>query len=223
MDGSGSLFGEFIASLLPGVEAVVVSYPTDRPLGYLELEALARAALPTQRPFVLVGESFSGPIAIALAASSPVGLRGVVLVCSFVRSPIAAPRLLRGFLSMLPVWLVPVRVAAAVLLGRFGSSALRAQLSSAMANVSPSVWRARIRAALSVVVTARLSKVTVPVLYLRATEDRVVPRSASELISLTLPNVRVVDLESPHFMLQAKPAESAARVQAFVRELGFVL
>jgi len=85
------------------------------------------------------------------------------------------------------------------------------------------VWRARLRAVLSVDVTMRLSKVTVPVLYLRATEDRVVPRAASELISLTLPSVRVVEFESPHFMLQAKPAESAAQVQAFARELGFVL
>ena len=76
MDGSGSLFVEFIASLGLGVEAIVVSYPTDRPLGYPELETLVRAALPTQRPFVLVGESFSGPIAISLAASSPVGLGG---------------------------------------------------------------------------------------------------------------------------------------------------
>jgi pimeloyl-ACP methyl ester carboxylesterase len=223
MDGSGLLFGEFIASLAPSVEAIVISYPTDRPLGYPELETLARAALPTQRPFVLVGESFSGPIAISLAASSPVGLLGVVLVCSFVRSPIAVPRFLRSLLSMLPVRLVPVRVVAAVLLGRFGSAGVCARLSSAMSSINPSVWRARIRAVLSADVTARLSKVTVPVLYLRATEDRVVPRSASELISLTLPSVRVVELESPHFMLQAKPAESAARVQAFVRELGFVL
>ncbi|SRR6266487_1000588 len=223
MDGSGSLFGEFIASLARGVEVIVVSYPTDRPLGYPELEALARAALPTDRPFVLVGESFSGPIAVSLAASSPVGLRGVVLVCSFVRSPVAVPRLLRVFLNMLPVWLVPVRMAAVVLLGRFRSPALCARLSSAMASVSPSMWRARIRAVLSADVTMHLSKVTVPVLYLRATEDRVVPRSASELISLSLPSVRMVELEGPHFMLQAKPAESVALVQGFMRELGFML
>jgi pimeloyl-ACP methyl ester carboxylesterase len=223
MDGSGLLFAEFIASLAPGVDAIVVSYPADAVLGYAELETLARAALPTDRPFVLVAESFSGPVAISLAASSPVGLRGVVLVCSFARSPIAAPRLLRSLLSMFPVWLVPIQMAAAVLLGRFGSSALRGRLSSAMASVRPSVWRARIRAVLSADVTTRLSKVTTPILYLRATGDRVVPRSASELISGSLPSVRVVDIESPHFMLQAKPAESAAQVQVFVRELGFVL
>src|SRR5207249_6130409 len=71
MDGSGSLFEDFIASLPPDVEAMVVKYPPDRALDYAELEALARAALPIQGSFLLVGESFSGPVAVALAASSP--------------------------------------------------------------------------------------------------------------------------------------------------------
>src|SRR5439155_22620184 len=91
-----------------GVEAMVVKYPPDRALDYAELEALVRATLPTQRSFLLVGESFSGPVAVALAASSPVGLRGLVLVCSFVRSPIALPRVLHPLISLLPVWLVPI-------------------------------------------------------------------------------------------------------------------
>ena len=51
MDGSGSLFEDFIASLPSGVEAMVVKYPPDRALDYAELEALARAALPIQGPF----------------------------------------------------------------------------------------------------------------------------------------------------------------------------
>ena len=221
MDGSGSLFEDFIASLPSGVEAMVVKYPPDRALDYAELEALARAALPIQGPFLLVGESFSGPVAVALAASSPVGLRGLVLVCSFVRSPIALPRVLHPLISLLPVWLVPIRIAAAVLLGRFQTAALCARLESVMATVRPAVWRARLRAVLSADVARCLSNVKVPVLYLRAENDRVVPRSAFEIIAHLLPKVSLVELEGPHFLLQAKPVESAAQVGAFAREVGF--
>src|SRR5947199_4963580 len=186
MDGSGSLFEDFIASLPSGVEAMVVKYPPDRALDYAELEALARAALPIQGPFLLVGESFSG-LTVALAASSPVGLRGLVLVCSFVRSPIALPRVLHPLISLLPVWLVPIQIAAAILLGRFQTAALCARLKSVMATVRPAVWRARLRAVLSADVTGHLSNVKVPVLYLRAENDRVVPLSAFELIAHLLP------------------------------------
>jgi pimeloyl-[acyl-carrier protein] methyl ester esterase len=59
-----------------------------------------------------------------------------------------------------------------------------------------------------------------PLLYLRAAQDRVVPRQASELIGKLLPSVKVVELEAPHFMLQAKPVESAVHIQAFAREVG---
>jgi pimeloyl-[acyl-carrier protein] methyl ester esterase len=223
MDGSGSLFSDFIASLPAGAKSVVVTYPPDLALGYSELEALVRVALPTTSPYFLIGESFSGPIAIALAASRPNGLCGVVLVCSFAQNPIAMPSWLRPLVSLIPVWLIPTRIAAALLLGQSASSAIRARLSSEIARVKPAVWRSRLKAVLSVDVAVRLREISVPVLYLRAKYDRVVPRSASELIARFLPGLKVIELDGPHFMLQAKPAESAAQLLAFAREVGFAL
>ncbi len=223
MDGSGTQFSNFIASLPSGVKAVVVAYPTDRALGYPELEVLVRAALPTNSPYFLLAESFSGPIAIALAASRPNGLCGVVLVCTFARNPIAIPSWLHPLISLIPVWLIPTRIAAARLLGQSSSSANRARLSSAIARVKPAVWRSRISAALSVDVAERLHEISVPILYIRAKCDRMVQRSASELISRYVPKLRLIELDGPHFILQVKPAESAAQLQAFAREVGFAL
>lgn len=91
MHGTGELFAEFIAALPRAVESIVVSYPPDRPLNYAELEKLVRASLPVERPYVLLGESFSGPIAVSIAASKPAGLRGLMLVGSFVRNPTIVP------------------------------------------------------------------------------------------------------------------------------------
>ncbi|HMA00429.1 MAG TPA: hypothetical protein VKP66_20995 [Steroidobacteraceae bacterium] len=74
LDGTGKLFAAFLRALGPGVESRVVEYSPDEPLGYEELELRVRAALPRDRPYVLLGESFSGPIAMRIAASAPAGL-----------------------------------------------------------------------------------------------------------------------------------------------------
>ena len=87
LDGTGQLFAGFVRVLGTGVETQVLSYPKEKPLGYQELEALARASLPTDRAFVVLGESFSGPIAIRIAADPPSGLVGVILCGTFVRNP----------------------------------------------------------------------------------------------------------------------------------------
>ena len=218
MDGTGSLFSDFIASLPAGAEPVVIAYPTDRPLGYSALEALVSEKLPN-RPFILVGESFSGPIAVALAAAAPAGLRGLVLVGSFARNPIPAASLF----TWLPLWRLPVRIVAAMLLGQWSSDQHRMRLSAAMAIVLPVAWRARLQAVLTVDVISRLRVVAVPVLYLWGKSDRIVPRSAWKTVKEALPSARLVELEGPHFLLQAKPVESAAEVTAFAREVGFAL
>jgi pimeloyl-ACP methyl ester carboxylesterase len=221
MDGTGEMFSEFIAALPRGIASIVVKYPVDRALNYAELEELVRASLPVERPFILLGESFSGPIAVSLAATKPAGLRGLVLVCSFVRSPLPVPNALTSVISRFPVGLVPISIAAAVLLGRYGSQTLRARLAAAIAKVCPAVWRARLQAVLSTDVSAHLRNISVPIIYLRAANDRVVSRRASDLIATLLPRVKFEELEAPHFMLQAKPLESAACVEAFAREVGF--
>jgi hypothetical protein len=87
LDGTGLLFEDFVAALGSDVDVVVARYPTDRPLDYANLEQIARSFIPPNIPFVLLGESFSGPIALSIAASSPPGLLGVIMCCSFARNP----------------------------------------------------------------------------------------------------------------------------------------
>src|SRR5579859_1384445 len=87
LDGTGKLFAAFLRALGPGVESRVVEYSPDEPLGYEELELRVRAALPRDRPFVLLGESFSGPIAMRIAAYPPPELAGVILCGTFARNP----------------------------------------------------------------------------------------------------------------------------------------
>lgn len=219
MDGTALLFSEFSAALGPEFNVIPVSYPGDAPLGYAELEKIARAALPTNQPFVLLGESFSGPIAISIAASSPPGLLGLVLCSSFVRSPLPLLTAFRGLVKYLPVRTVPQSVLGFFLLGRFSSPSLTARFREALSRVTPQTLKARALAVLSVDVSQKLNGVSVPVLYLRASEDRVVPSGSSELVVSVKPTAEVVELVAPHFLLQAIPAVAAEVVSKFVTRL----
>lgn len=216
LDGTGLMFEEFAASLPSDVDLVVANYPTDQPLGYAELEQVARRILPADQPFVLLGESFSGPIALSIAASPPPGLLGVILCCSFARNPLPILAPVRSLLWLLPVKLIPRAVYSFFLLGRFSTARLRSLLADTLARVSPAVLRVRVHAALSVDQSAALKEINVPLLYLRAREDRVIGKSSSEWVLALSTNAQVIEFEAPHFLLQTLPTEVAQIVSEFI-------
>lgn len=87
MDGTGDLFAPFLAAMGPECKVLCIRYPDDAAMGYVELEVLVRSQLPHDANYVVLGESFSGPIAASLSAAPPPGLMGIVLCCTFLRSP----------------------------------------------------------------------------------------------------------------------------------------
>ncbi|MDR2013441.1 MAG: lysophospholipase [Rhodanobacter sp.] len=215
LDGTGLQLTNLVASFGSEVKIIVASYPTNVVLDYPELESIARSFLPQDQPFILLGESFSGPIAISIAASRPPGLRGLVLCCSFARNPLPSFAALRPLLCIAPVASLPLSLLSFFVLGRFSSPALRQSLAESLAQVSPSVLRARVRAVLSVDRSAALSRIDVPMLYLRAAEDRLVPRSASQEIVGLAPATKVVEFSAPHFLLQVLPSQAATTIHKF--------
>jgi demethoxyubiquinone hydroxylase (CLK1/Coq7/Cat5 family)/pimeloyl-ACP methyl ester carboxylesterase len=218
MDGTGSLFEPFVAALGNEIAIKVVAYPTTEPRGYEQLESLALAALPPEGPLVLLGESFSGPIAVALAASCPQRIKGLVLCCTFVRNPMPWLAAFKWFAGILPVACVPMTVMSYFLFGRFSTPALRKALERALAQVSPAVFRARLKAVVSVDVSSRLAEVKVPVLCLRASQDRFISPSVSSQIARLCPQTKILAIEGPHCLLQAAPHEAARAIIGFVRE-----
>jgi pimeloyl-ACP methyl ester carboxylesterase len=221
LDGTGRLLRDFRRAIGPHARTILVSYPADQPLDYTALEAIVRSRLPTRKPFVLLAESFSGPIAISIAANRPAGLRGLILACSFARNPIPMLAPLGPSIRLLPIRWAPVALLAWTTLGRYATPTLRSELADALRRVSPSVIRKRLRLVVDVDVSPLLARVAVPILYLRASEDRLVPRSGSYALA-AMPHVRFVEIEGPHFLLQANPSTAAAYVQEFLREVEIV-
>lgn len=219
LDGTGYLFNDFVANLPADIEPIVGRYSVDQPLSYLKLEEIARALLPQNGPFVLLGESFSGPIAISIAASKPAGLAGLVLCCTFGRYPRALLRRLHWLAPYIPV-AGPLVVAARKIVTPGGvEPAVAEKLNTARNMVAKRVFRERVGELLRVNVTDRIAEVHVPILDLRAKRDGIVPNRAGEAIRRLGRRVEAVDIDGPHFLLQAKPAEAAKIVCNFVRNV----
>ncbi len=216
MDGTGIFFEDFAAEIRPEFKPAIVAYPDDPSLGYLELEALARAALPQKEPYLLLGESFSGPIAISIAASNPPGLLGLILCVTFARNPHPLPPLVTAILKPLPAWRLPRFIQEPNIFGRFNSPRLRAKLSEVRSRVSQKTLKARLEAVASIDVSEKLRRVTVPTLYLRAEQDRVVLRASCDYIRKIRPNVDVAELDAPHLLLQTVPQAAKTAIENFV-------
>lgn len=213
MDGTGELFAPLIEALQ--ATARVIRYPTAERLDYPALEAFVRQNLPVEEPYVLLGESFSGPIAISIAARPPRDLRGVILCCTFASNPHPLLRGATPLLGLLPAK-PPLRLLETLLCGHFATPVLREALSRTLKQVSPEVLRSRMATVLRSNRPADLQAIRLPVLYLRAREDRVVPPSAGSRILAAVPHARLVELVAPHFLLQTVPEEAAAAIEAFI-------
>jgi len=218
LDGTGKLFVEFLMALDLGSSAQVVSYPPDIPLGYDELEPLVRAALPTRGRFVILGESFSGPLAIRIAAHPPPALVGLILCVTFASNPYPHLAWARGLAALLPLKSLPRWLRAPLMWGSASPSKAPRQSERAMAGVDAAVIRRRIAALLSVDETAALAKISVPTLVLCATGDRVISKAASMRLMHGIRHAQRLDVDGPHLLLKTRPKECAAAVLNFIRE-----
>lgn len=220
LDGSGLLFQEFVAALGQSVNTLIVSYPPHSAWGYEELTPYVRRLLPTDRPYVLLGESFSGPIAINIASQGAPGLIGLILCCTFAKNP--RPQL--SSLSQLLPWIptppinsmLTSNVAIRLLQGRFATRYWRDRLQLALSPLNRHVIQTRLQSVVDVNVTAHLQKLHIPLLYLRALEDQLVFADSAEWIVRKVSQTKVIDFIAPHFLLQTLPKESAASVLNFM-------
>jgi pimeloyl-[acyl-carrier protein] methyl ester esterase len=214
LDGTGELFAPFVEAL-GGFETQVVSYPPDRAMSYAEHEAFARAKLPPDDDYVLLAESFSGPVGIAIAATAPPRLKGLILCGSFASNPLPVFGPLSRLMGALPAVRVPSALVAPWLYAGRGTPELRRLHAQAMSRVAPSTVNARVAAILAVDYRALLRRIEVPMMYVRATADRLIPAAAGRAILQLRPDVEMFEIDAPHFLLQTEPVRCAAMVLGF--------
>lgn len=205
--------GDFMAGVAAELEArrcvYVITYPNDRPMGYRDLTALVRLQLP-DGPFVIVGESFGGPMAIELAATNA-NVRGLVLAGSFCRnpwpsglSPVARP-FGKGWL--------PQRVLEPVLFGFDAAPVLVQRLTRILADVPDSVLRKRVVEVLTVDQRKNLARVMCPMVCLHGRFDWLVRSKCVAEVLAIKPDATVHWLDAAHVVLGTRPAESADLIE----------
>jgi pimeloyl-ACP methyl ester carboxylesterase len=221
IDGSGRLFAPLLAARPRAFEAEPVSFPPDRPLGYDELATLVRARLPRAR-FVLLAESFSGPLAVRLAAERPRGLCALILAATFLHRPLD-PLLhpVRGLVGARLFGLpMPAAVVRHFMAGPDAPDAIVAEVQRAVAAVRAEVLAHRSSEALRVDARGALAGVEVPILFLAPTRDRLIRRDAHEDVLALRPDAEVALVDAPHMILQRCPHASLAFIEEFLAAPG---
>ena len=89
----------------------------------------------------------------------------------------------------------------------------------ALESARPDVHAARLKEVLEVDAFEDLRECEVPVLCLYAERDLFLADHCHELIRKANPKVKMVGFDTPHFLLQVKPAEALREIQAFTRAL----
>ena len=217
LDGTGILFKAVRDELGGAVTPVCLSLPPDRAQGYCELLDGLR---PPTVPYAVLGESFSGPLALLLADRDP-NVRAVILAASFASCP---SRLLSVLWPLAHSPLFRVRLPEALvrryLFGEDASAEDLATFRLAHRFVEPQALSARLRAIARVDAEDEAARCRVPVLYLQAARDRLVGPEAAERLRKLNPRIEIETVDAPHLVLQRAPKECAGRIAAFLERHG---
>lgn len=200
LDGSGVFFAGLVSALADKAETIALSYPASGPQSYEALADHLKRQVP-QDDYVLLGESFAGPLAVLLAKQATTKLRGLILTATFARNPFP---LLGGLLgSHLPAFLtekmLPVMEAT---LFRPGDHELTWKVYQAVSRLDPEVLKGRIKAVTSCNVQKALASLDMPILYLQGSNDKLISSVHGTLMARTARNLHIAKVSTPHFVLQ---------------------
>jgi pimeloyl-[acyl-carrier protein] methyl ester esterase len=214
LDGTGKLYSSFVQTAPPGVNPIVIPLPE---LGtYDELIEPICSRLPPGL-FAIVGESFSGPIAVEVACRLPKRVVALVLCNSFISAPrMAAFRFLPWrLLFRIPV---PRWAIRTFFLGWSAPATLVSEIRSAVAGVPSELLAARMLSVFALRPT-NTTRIEVPVLSLSATHDVLVRHDVHGLEGIAR-RVTQRRIAGPHLLLQAAPKEAWREISAFLSEIG---
>ncbi len=213
------MFGPLTAQLPPWLRPKVIAYPTQQVLSYAQLADLILPQLPETEPYILIAESFAGPLVLQLSTRAGSNLKAMVLCATFVTNPRPhlarlAPMLLRERLLAVPPqkWLARLFVT-----GLDVPDALLNQALELHRHVSPRVILQRLHEVIHVDVREVLSRCRLPLLHLYALHDHLILQRPTREIQQLRPDITSIGIDGPHYLLQTRPRECMAAIEKFLR------
>ncbi len=218
LDGTGTLFTDFISELPSALRVKIVTYPTHRFLSYSELRPVVEESIGTSRPFVLVAESFSTPLAAMVAGKRPPNLAGLVMCAGFVSNPLGGwSKLVRALARPLLFRISQPRFALEhFLIGAGSPHLLETRVRRALRVVSPDVLARRVRAVLDCDAREELARTNVPIMYIQGRDDRLVGERCFREIRRLRPDTVLASVPGPHLVFQMQPQETAKAIVEFI-------
>jgi pimeloyl-ACP methyl ester carboxylesterase len=216
MPGTDALFKPLVDKLEDHFEIDAVSYPPDEPLGYEQLLNLVTSRIPKEKPYFILGESFSGPLAVMAALKCPENILGVILVASFVTSPM--PRWINRLKRFARGPILDVRPRSHIndrLMGKECDERTRIWIHENLPRLKNEVLSARVEAVLDVNVREELKSLQAPILYIAGSDDWLIGKKCINIIWLCRPDVEIKVLDGVHMILQTNPTDAAAAIKEF--------
>ena len=218
LNGTKGLFASFISCAPDDIDILSIEYPTDKALSYEQLSLFVMDKLESiNGSYVILGESFSGPLSLFVAEKKPLGLIGLVLVATFITAPnVRVARFLPwtlGFFLTKPLY--DVRG----FFSRSDNTSFIQLISAELQKVLPSVLAHRIQQIFMVNAVSALKNCDIPIVYFRGTKDFVVPERNLLNIQTVKPDIEVVRFKTQHFLLQSAPQQAWVAIERFVTQL----
>ncbi|MFH1809149.1 MAG: alpha/beta hydrolase [Pseudomonadota bacterium] len=222
LDGTGTLFEPVIQALGPGYAPHIVRYRPGLQSFEAHIEDVLTVVDGVARPLILVGESFGGPVSVAVARARPDLVKALCLVATFVTRPSWNTGLIRPLhraVTSIPWPPALLRVVLGYLLAERGTDArLMQQLVAVNDHRASAVLAHRLGITARVDQREALRELTIPVGYLGGTADRIVPCARhAELIRQLHPATRIEMLPgAPHMLLQLRAQACTALIGELV-------
>ncbi|WP_339670449.1 alpha/beta hydrolase [Dasania marina] len=214
MDGTGNLFDPLLDAL-SGFDCEVIALPESGSQDYLSITKYVKEKLP-KSDFILVAESFSGPVASRLAKEDIKNMRGIIFVATFLSAP---SRLLIPIAKALPLKLLSSLPFAELFhkylfLGPSASNDLVQLFQSTVRSLTSNLIKARLSSMQSLVCS--LEPIELPVAYIQAASDKLVSAHKAIEFSRHFKNIIIKTIDGPHFILQAQPVQCAVVINELV-------
>jgi len=218
LDGTGNLFNPLLEQFAEQSFITVIPYPLDYFIPFEKLTDYIIPLLPKNKPLVILAESYSGPVALSLTSLQDINIRAIILVATFAKYPTS---FLKNISNWLPLSLIirlpiPNFIIRYFCFGNATNRSLSQMLRNAVKANKPNVLAKRARDGASNDVTDLLSNIKIPCLYLAATDDKMVPKKAIDVLKMNISDLEIVMIEGSHFILQIQPEACYKTINNFL-------
>jgi pimeloyl-ACP methyl ester carboxylesterase len=214
-DGTGLLFGPVAEAF--GYRCRTTVLPFKHEITLEDYVQSVSDRLPKHR-VILLAESFSVPIALSLLARFPGRFDAAILCSGFASSPF-------GSLIGLSRWITESFLGnnplQNLLLNKFCDirdipQNVKDAILSVEKLVPPEVVKTRFNMIAGMNVSSLLSRISAPVLYLRALKDKLVSTKLREELFESVPQICMKEIDAPHLLLQLEPKVCADSIMNFL-------